>query len=130
MRKAALMQKPKNRFPRRDNLVVLAYFLLVGSFFTQAFGLWHGHEINLLREEYLKRYGAIEVPTPYYFDTTAVMVGIPVLLTWFLLQLASAIAFCCNWRRRVSCSDVFAYLVVWFLGFVPCLVGLVIVIRD
>src|SRR5262245_6613165 len=100
----------KNRFLRRDNLVVLAYFLLVGSFFIQAFALWHSQMVDLLREQYRERYGAIEVNAALYFDGMALSVGIPTFLIWFVLQIGSAVAFCCNWRR-ISYPAVLIYLV-------------------
>ena len=103
-----------------NKLVILAFALVSGAILAQTLGLWHRHNVDLLREEYQQRHGPIEVPASLDFAVKAASVLIPVFLAWILLQLASAIVFCCNWRKFGN-SGGLAFFVLWLISWGLCL---------
>jgi hypothetical protein len=108
-----------SRYPCRA--MIVAHLLVVGAIVSMTVVFWHGHKVHLLREQYLRQYGAIEVPAAIYFDSIAMSVQFPLLLLWFLLQMAAAAVWCFNWRGvGYSLGLVFwmLWLMTWGLPFV------------
>jgi hypothetical protein len=77
--------------------------------------------MEMLRRELLDRHGTIDIQEALYLGGKAVVVAIPVLFLWFVLQVISAILFVCN-RKGARWSAWLLFMALWAVAWGMCLI--------
>jgi hypothetical protein len=102
--------------PSPFNAVRLAFFLVNLAVLDVGVGLWHRQHIGWLWERLEKTsYPPLEAYETLPIDMEAVVVRLPVICFWLLLQPASLLVFGFCFRRA-GLYPAFAFLALWLVS--------------